>query len=507
MRREATVLVLLLVGLTAGLIFSGAFDAPGPGASAVERTGPRASAAAASSMAATEKESADLADLRVFAGKLERLFQTVAGEVSPAVVLIESEQTVRIRVPASPFRSPFDDFFEDFFGERPMPRVPERQREFKRRGLGSGCILDEDGNILTNNHVVANADELTVKLADGRSFEAEVAGTDPKTDLAVIRIVGKAEDLPTVKLGDSDTVNVGQWAIAVGNPFGLRHSVSAGIISATGRSIGVAEYESLIQTDAAINRGNSGGPLVNLECEVIGINTAIVGRANLGIGFAIPINMARDILEDLIEGREIVRGYLGVYPKDLTPEMAEAFGYEGTDGALVDEVLKDSPADEAGLKAGDIIVEFDGRPVRNSAELRRRVAGTEPGSRASVKFWRDGEMKTVTVEAGDLAAAEETTHDWLGLHVQTLTPEMARNMGKPDLEGVLVADVDENSPAAEHFTPGDVILSVNRTKVRSASEYARLMAAARKEGGVLLRVLDAETGRARFLFVRNGRNR
>ncbi|KPK65376.1 MAG: hypothetical protein AMK73_03165 [Planctomycetes bacterium SM23_32] len=456
----------------------------------------------------------ELEQLRDFAGKLETLFQTVAGEVSPAVVLIESETTVRVRVPNIPFRSPFDNFFDDFFSEpfggRPAPgapSAPQREREMKRRGLGSGCILDEEGHVLSNNHVVAGADELTVTLADGRKFSAKVVGTDEKTDLAVVKIEGDPKDLPTVRLGDSDAVKVGQWVIAIGNPFGLRHTVSAGIISATGRSIGVAEYESLIQTDAAVNRGNSGGPLVNLRGEVIGINTAIVGPANLGIGFAIPSNMARDVLDDLVAGREVVRGYLGVYPKDLTPEMAQAFGFEGTNGALVDEVLEGSPAEKAGLKAGDIIVEFGGKPVESASELRRRVAATDPDTTTPVEVWRDGKELALKVTTGDLATVVETEHDWLGLHVQTLTPEMAANLGKPGLEGVLVADVDEDSSAGTHIKPGDVILSVNRNKVNSASEYGTLMNKAKSQGGVLLRVLDSETGRARFIFIRNGRQR
>jgi len=491
MRRGASLVALVVVALVMGMLFGGVFRSPVADIAAREEPPP-----------AAQQDPQQLAELREFAGKLETLFQTVADTVSPAVVAIEAERTEQ--VPVREFRSPFDDLFRGpFFDSRPFRRQPQRQQERTRRSLGSGVILDQEGHVLTNNHVVAGADGLTVKLADGRSFKAEIAGTDEKTELAIIKLQGDLGNLPTVALGDSDNVRTGQWVIAIGNPFGLRHTVSAGIVSATGRSgLGVAEYESMIQTDAAVNPGNSGGPLVNLYCEVIGINTAIVGSGgNLGIGFAIPINMATDILDDLIAGREVVRGYLGVDIADLTPEMAKQFAFAGTSGVLVHEVREDSVADKAGFQAGDIITEYDGRAVDNMNELRRRVAATQPGTKAKVNVWRDGKERTLTVEVGNLAEATETARDWLGLEVQTLTPEMARRMGRADLQGVLVADVAEDSSARRYLEPGDVILSVDRQRVTSVEQYRRLVAEAVSKGSVLLRVFDADTGRARFLLV------
>jgi serine protease Do len=497
MRKHVAVAMLAGCGVLVGLLISGASGPPAREANA-------APAPSARQAGKPTEAVQGLAEMREFAGKLETLFQTVAAQVSPAVVLIESERTVRVQVPGYSLRGPFGDMFNDPFFRQMQPDMgqPGGEREMKQRALGSGCILDEEGYILTNNHVVAEADKLKVTLTDGRSFDATLAGRDEKTDLAVIKLTAKAADLPTVALGDSDRVKVGQWVLAIGNPFGLRHTVSTGIISATGRSIGAVEYESMIQTDAAINRGNSGGPLVNLYGEVIGINSAIVGPSYSGIGFAIPINMAKDILADLKAGNAVVRGYLGVYISDLTPEMAAAFGFKGNQGALVNEVNEGSPATEAGLKSGDIVVAYDGHDVANSSDLRRRVAATKPDTKVQVKVWREGKETTLSVRVANLQAAVQTAQDWLGLHVQTLTPEMSANMGKPDLKGVLVAEVDKDSPAAEYISPGDVILSVNRVPVTSVEEYSKLMGQTDKERGVLLRVLEAQSGRARFLFVR-----
>jgi len=499
MTKRVSILAVLVAGFATGLFFTGVFRS---------ETAPELRSVQSAPPAAQPPE--QLAELRDFAGRLETLFQTVANTVSPAVVLVEAEQTVR--VPYFEFRSPFDDLFEDFFrGERPGPfgRQEPREREFRRRGIGSGFILDEEGHIVTNNHVVAGAEGVKVTLSDGSTFEARVTGRDEKTDLAVIRIEGSHKALPTVKLGDSEKVKIGQWVIAIGNPFGLRHTVSAGIISATGRSgLGIAEYESLLQTDAAINPGNSGGPLVNLECEVIGINTAIVGRGgNLGIGFAIPINMFRDIQDDLLKGHEVVRGFMGVEVRDLTPEMAEAFGYEGTKGALVEEVVEGSPASEAGVRTGDVIMALDGRKVTSASDLQRRVAAAKPGTSADVKIWRDRKETTLRVKLADRAVAEETARDWLGLQVQTLTPEMAGRMDRPGLEGVLVTDVAEDSLVRGYVSEGDVIVSVNLLKVRTAKEYMDELQRVKVGATVPLRVLDAQRGRAQFLAVKRPASR
>ena len=343
MKRKMSAILLVACGLALGLVFNGVFSTPTPPptAAAEKQTMPQE----------------DLDKLFNLAGSLEKLFHYAAQQVDPAVVSIQSTQVVRGVMPDNPF----GDMFPGFPGFPGMGQGGGRQFEQRRRGLGSGMIIDKEGHILTNNHVVAGAQQLTVKLADGRTFDGEVVGTDEKTDLAVIRMKTDKKDFPTVELGDASKLEVGEWVLAVGSPFGLTQTVSAGIVSATGRTgIGTASYESMIQTDAAINPGNSGGPLINLHGQVIGINSAIVSQSggNVGIGFAIPINMAKDILPDLLAGRKVVRGWLGVEISNLTPELSEGFGFKGTDGVLVNEVMPDTPAEKAGLKAGDIIVEY-----------------------------------------------------------------------------------------------------------------------------------------------------
>ena len=493
-KRNATAALLLVLGLVGGLLLSGVLNAPAPGLNANEGLSLAAHAGATAMTATANGEK--LAELREFAGKLETLFQAVAGEVSPAVVLIESQRIVRARgrAPIDPndfFRgSPFGDS-DRFFGP------PQREQESRQRGLGSGFILDAEGRILTNNHVVQGAVELKVQLTDGREFEAEIVGTDPETDLAVIRIQGDPKDLPTVALGDSDEAKAGQWVLAVGNPLGLSHTVSAGIVSATGRRIGAANYESMIQTDAAINAGNSGGPLVNLKGEVIGVNAAILGRTNMGIGFAIPINMAKDILDDLIAGRKVVRGHMGVNISSVKPDMAEAFGYEGTGGALVQDVTPNSPAEKAGIQPGDIVTEFEGRPVKDADDLQQSVTAADPGQTVELKLWRERREETVKVKLGDL----EDAVDWLGLAVRTLTEDMAKELGRPGLRGVVVTDVTENSAAAQQILPGDVILSVNTVKVQTAEQYRQLIRSVRPGQRVPLHVFSPRTGYAQFLLA------
>jgi serine protease Do len=354
---------------------------------------------------------------------------------------------------------------------------------------------------------VEGADELEVKLADGRSFKAELAGADPATELAVIQLQGDLGDLPTAELGNSDKLYVGEWVIAIGNPLGLSHSVSAGIVSAKGRGLGgrIARYEDLIQTDAAINPGNSGGPLVNLRGEVIGVNTAIVSRTGgyMGIGLAIPINMAKGILDDLKAGREVRRGFLGIIGADLTPELAGQFGYESTEGALVNEVLEESPADEANLKAGDIITTWKGQEVNDFAHLRRMVAATEPGAEVKVKIWREGKERTLTIEVARLQTQRQARAEtWLGVTVESVTDETRERFGRDRLQGVVITEVEPDSPAGQALEDGDVILSVNRQPVRNVEEFQRMMARTEKEKGALLHVLDRRTGHARFLYVR-----
>jgi serine protease Do len=493
MVRKRSVVMPLLGLVAVGLYLSGAFSHAGPGPRTAEGA-PMAVLERAAQAGMAAASATDTRELKDLATRLDTLFQSVAEQVSPAVVLIESEQT--IRVPA--MQNPFEEFFGREFG-KPFPNTPRGERELKRHGLGSGCLLDQPGYVLTNFHMVKGAQTLKVTLPDGRSFDAKTVGTDDKSDLAVIQLQGDVKNLPSVKLGDSDKARMGEWVLAIGNPFGLRHTVSAGIVSATSRSgLGIAEYESLIQTDAAINPGNSGGPLVNLDGEVIGLNSAILGQGgNIGIGFAIPINAFKEVRDDLIAGRAVVRGYLGIKMRDVTPDMAKAFHYEGRGGAVVDDIVEDSPAAKAGIEAGDILIEYDGWRVLNGAELRQHVALTRPGTEAKLTVWRDGKEVVLTVKVGNLSEPQ----DWLKIQVQTLTPQTARELGRPNLKGVLVTEVADDSPVASEINVGDVILSVNRTKVATVAQYGALMARTSAATGVLLSVLDSQTGYARYLPV------
>ncbi len=430
--------------------------------------------------------------LHRLADDLGEIFRRAAETVSPAVVWIEAERRVEVQ----PRRHPF----EEFFGP---PREPER--EFRQRGLGSGIIIDAEGHILTNHHVVAEADIITVKLPDGREFEALVAGADEPTELAVIRLEGDFEDLPVVSFGDSEELHVAEWVIAIGNPMGLASTVSVGVVSAKGRSVGLARYENLIQTDAAINPGNSGGPLVNLRGEVVGINTAIISPtgAHMGIGLAIPINMAKPILDAMIAGEEVQRGYLGIYGADVTPELAESFGYDRTEGALVNEVVPGSPAEEAGIEPGDIIMKWAGEELDDFTQLRFKVAETSPGEVVEVELFRDEETVTIELEVGSLLEEEAPTAEtWLEIEVDPVTDQVRRHFDIPDLQGVLVREVTPGSPAAELLRPGDVVLSVNREPVTDVDEFYNAVEETTPETGVLLRVLDGRTGRSRFVRIR-----
>lgn len=331
----------------------------------------------------------------------ENPFVRVAEMVTPAVVNISTVTTGKGRAPTEQFR-PFgnDPFFRDFF-DRFFEGMPRQRRQ---TSLGSGVIIDKSGLILTNNHVIKDADEITVKFANNKEAKGKIVGTDPKTDLAVIRVSTK-EDLPVVALGNSDTLHVGEWAIAIGNPFGLDHTLTVGVISATGRSeVGIAAYENFIQTDASINPGNSGGPLLNIRGEVIGINTAIVASGQ-GIGFAIPVNMARKVMEDLVKKGKVTRGWLGVGIQSLTPELAKSFGVGADEGILVNQVMPKSPAEAAGLKTGDLILSVDGKPVKDPRELQRIIGDAEIGKSIEFTILRDKARQTVKVQVGEMPAS------------------------------------------------------------------------------------------------------
>ena len=499
MKRKMSAALLVMVGLAIGLVFNGVLSTPTP-----------APAAAAPAEKQTLSK-AEMDDLFSFAGKLEKLFHYAATQVDSAVVAIHSTQTVTQMVP----ENPLDEFF------RGMPGAPQggmgggmgRGREMpqQRRSLGSGMIVDKEGRILTNLHVVEGAQQLSVTIADGRTFDGEVVGTDQKTDLAVIKLKTSENNFPYVELGDSSSLEVGEWVLAVGSPFGLTQTVSAGIISATGRThISEGGFGSMLQTDAAISPGNSGGPLINLHGQVIGINTAIVSNTagfgvggNIGIGFAIPINMAKDVLPDLLAGRKVVRGWLGIEIRDLTPELSEGFGYKGTEGVLVNAVTPGSPADKAGVKAGDIITGIDGKPAKTSEELQRSVAVIKPDVRSALTVWREGKEMELRVTIGNQATSEkEVSANWLGISVKDLTPDAANQMGMPNLKGVVITKVAPNSPAGEMLEAGLVIVGANRSGIASTEEFTKLLEAIRPGGVLLLRVVDPSTQQNMFLTVR-----
>jgi serine protease Do len=440
---------------------------------------------------------------------LSKSFEAVAASVKPAVVSVYSEKTVKFR--SWDWGFPFgDDFFQRFFGnEFPKRRGEPKQREYEipQRGEGSGMIVDKDGHILTNYHVVRNVDKIKVRLADKREFEAEIVGTDEKSDVAVIKIKGRVpRNLPTVTLGNSDDLKVGDWVLAIGAPFGLAQTVTAGIISAVGRAnVGVADYEDFIQTDAAINPGNSGGPLVNMRGEVIGINTAIATSIGqfAGVGFAIPVNMAKSMLPTLLKGESVTRGYLGVNIQDISDELADQFKLSDTKGALVAQVNKDTPAEKAGLKAGDVIVKYQGKPVADTRELRNAVAATAPGTKAELTVIRNGYEKTLTVTVGKLTPEKLASADTggsslekFGLTVQPLTPELAEQFGYKDDKGVLISEVASGSPAERaNLQRGDLIVETNRQPVTSVDELRDALA--KSEDSVLLLIKRKEAS----LFV------
>jgi serine protease Do len=422
-------------------------------------------------------------------------FVALAKKMKPVVVNISTTQVSEGRGPhefGSPFGEddPFNDFWRRFFGG-PVPRGPQRQRS-----LGSGFIIDGDGSILTNNHVVENAQKIVVKLpGDEQDYEAKVIGRDPKTDIAVIKINAKTS-LSTAILGDSDGLEVGEWVVAIGNPFGLDGSVTSGIVSAKGRhNITQGPYDNFIQTDASINPGNSGGPLINLKGEVIGINTAIFSRTggNIGIGFAIPINLVKEVLPQLRGKGKVTRGFLGVLIQKVTPEIAESLGMDKGYGALVANVSKDGPADKAGVKVGDVIVEFDGKEVKDSSDLPIIVARTPVDKRARMKVLRDKKEVMLAVTVGELkdeeVVASAPEKGELGLTVQRLTPQMAESLGLDKTEGVVVTAVEQGSAADEAgIRRGDVILEIDRKAIRNLDEYKKSVSAIRKGRGVLFLV-------------------
>jgi Do/DeqQ family serine protease len=438
---------------------------------------------------------------------LEDAFVSVADRATPSVVNV----SVKVKREAQPEAGPSpetEERFKEFFGPELFERFFRRRNPREEgRAAGSGVIVDARGYIVTNTHVVENATEIEVRLSDGHKFKATLVGRDGRTDLAVLRIENPPGPLPVAELGDSDRLRVGQWAIAIGNPFGLDRTVTAGIISATGRThVGVATYEAFIQTDASINPGNSGGPLLNLDGRVVGINTAIVSSGQ-GIGFAIPINLARDIMTQLINRGKVVRGWLGVAIQDLSPELAAGFGVKEDAGVLVAEVMKDSPAGAAGLKPGDVITDFNGGGVKDVTDLQKRVAAVEPGRAAPMTVTRDRKTVTLSVKVGEqpseeaLADAENGSESVLGLTVEPLTPETARQNRLTARRGLLVTEVEPGSPGAEAgIKPGDAIVEVNREPVGDVAALQQLVAGL-KPGESVPVYLQRGGGRGEYVML------
>lgn len=435
-------------------------------------------------------------------------FVNVVEIIKPAVVNISTTQVIKGRKGLGPFpfgqQNPFKDFFGEDFWEKYFGQMPKR--EFKTHSLGSGFLIDKEGYILTNNHVIADAQDIKVKLDNGKEFDGEVIGTDSKTDIALIKIKA-TEELPVVKLGDSEAIKVGEWVIAIGNPFGLTQTVTVGVVSAKGRVIGMGAYDDFIQTDASINPGNSGGPLINIHGEVIGINTAIISSGQ-GIGFAIPINMAKTILEDLKVRGKVRRGLLGVYVQKLTPELAKSFNLPENEGALVSSVNEGGPADKAGIKQGDVIIEFNGERIKSFEELPRLVASVPPGSKAQVTVVRNGKKMNLEVTLSEMeaeiqTASVEEVKQKLGMTVQNITPEIARYFSLKDQRGIIVADVEAGSPAQEAgFRQGDIIVEINREKVTSVDEFNKKVSKSKKDEPVLFLIKRGEA--SLFIAVKVG---
>jgi serine protease Do len=449
-------------------------------------------------------------DLCLAADQIPGSFAPLLKKAIPSVVnvsIIKTEQTNQQFM--SPFgeNDPFNDFFKRFYGNQ-LPKT------YKMRGLGTGFIIDKDGYILTNNHVVEGADEIKVTLWDKSTFTAKVVGRDSKTDLALIKI-NDAKDLSPIPLGDSDKMEVGDWVLAIGNPFGFNNTVTAGIISAKYRkNIGTSTYEDYIQTDAAINEGNSGGPLINTSGEVIGIDSAIYSQSggSVGIGFAIPINMAKELLPQLKKGK-IVRGWLGVAIQGITPELQKKLGLKDTKGALVSDVTKEGPAAKAGLMAGDVIVSFDGKDIDDSSELPMIVAGTAVGKNVKMEIMRNGEKKTLEVKVGELKNTEkaavapgpqkekENAGAELGLSAGDITPEIAAQLNLTQKSGVVIEEVDSGSSAEEAgLQVGDVVVEMDKEKISNLSQFNKKLKSY-KTGDTILLLVNRE-GSSLFLTMK-----
>ena len=424
--------------------------------------------------------------------------------LSPSVVNISTTNVTRIE----PFGSPYqDEYFRKFFDRFFNEQFPGR--EFRKKGLGSGFILSTDGYILTNNHVVRKAEEIEVILQSGDRYSAGIVGKDPKTDLALLKIEAE-KPLPAVRMGDSSVLEIGDRVLAIGNPFGLGHTVTAGIVSAKGRALGIGQYDNFIQTDAAINPGNSGGPLFNFEGEVVGVNTAVIARGQ-GLGFAIPINMASMVVEQLKTHGRVVRAWLGVMIQDVTPEISEALGIDRREGGLISEVKEGSPAATAGVRRGDVVVSVNGEKIADAAALARKLALLEPGVPTEFVVLRDGGEKTYSIrlvehpdnqKSGE-AEARRDVERGLGIEVSDITQTIRNRLGVKRSEGVVVVSVAPGSVASEKgIRVGDLVLEINGNPVRGLSDYKRILAESGERKNLLF--LIERKGRTFYMGFRNG---
>lgn len=496
-KKYSSIMFLLIGVVIGGLAFSNLFE--GPEARALNAFEP---AAPATVPPARDKAINSLRDLN-------NAFVDIAAAVSPTVVTVSTEKVLRLRN-RSPFTSPFFfDPFGEFFGggnRRREENWPEQQ--FRQQGLGSGVIMSSDGYILTNNHVIADADSITIRMTDGRTLPAKVLGTDPKTDIAVLKV--NARNLPAVRMGNSEQLRVGEWVLAIGSPLSaeLASTVTQGIVSAKGRSnVGLAQYEDFIQTDAAINPGNSGGALINLDGELVGINTAIATRSGgfQGIGFSVPINMARHVMESLIKNGKVVRGWLGVSIQTVDESLAKGLKLDSPGGVIVSQVVENSPAESAGLQTEDVILALNGRKVKDNSQLSADIAAMAPGSQANLTILREGRKREVAVTLGEqpanmsLGGREQAQDELFGFTVETLSNRLAQRYElDANRRGVVVTDINGASSAYRAgLREGDVIVKVNRRSVQNVTEFNRVLQNAKKGDTVLLQI--ARDGGTQFL--------
>ncbi len=435
-------------------------------------------------------------------------FVVLAKKLNPTVVNIRTtknskpKQQLRRPQQQNPYGNNFlDDFFNRFFDEMPQ------QRPRREQSLGTGFIISADGYILTNNHVVNGADEVMVKLSDGREVKGEIKGSDEKVDLALIKISDK-DQLPFAELGDSDNLEVGEWVMAIGNPFGLSHTVTAGIVSAKGRVIGSGPYDDFIQTDASINPGNSGGPLFNAEGRVIGVNTAIISGGGGGIGFAIPISVAKSIVSQLRESGKVTRGYLGVRFQPLTADLARSFGLGSDKGALIASVEKDTPAEKAGLKAGDVIVEYDGKQINEGSELPRYVAATPVNKKVRIVIYRDAARQDISLVVGTLKEKDKESGqdssmegDKIGITVEEIRKDLSDRFGLRDSKGLVITEVKPGSSAEDvGVTAGSIVIEINGHRPETVKAYTALVAKMKK-GDVIRLLLRRPDGTAHYVAL------